>query len=111
MEDNKFTEFIKKHRGEVEKIKAKNTAISDEEMAKVTGGVGGANEATCPQCGTTMNVVNANGEYGDRTWVCPSCNTYQCMSDAEYIELLKLLEAAGSTQGMVYPVWWNQIPK
>ena len=73
MEDNKFTEFIKKHRGEVEKIKASNTAISDEEMAKVTGGVGGANEATCPECGTPMNVINANGEYGDRSWVCPKC--------------------------------------
>lgn len=110
MEDNKFTEFIKKHRGEVEKIKAKNTAISDEEMAKVTGGVGGADEATCPYCGKPMEVANPGGEYGDKSWNCPTCNIYQIMSDAEYIEMVKLLEQAGYT-GIEYPVWWNQIPK
>jgi ribosomal protein S27AE len=74
-------------------------------MDSVTGGVGGANEATCPNCGKSMPAQ------GDGTWFCSACNVTQFLSDAEYIEILKAAEAAGQTAGLVYPVWWNKIRK
>ncbi|MCR4590807.1 MAG: hypothetical protein K5668_08305 [Lachnospiraceae bacterium] len=103
MKDNEYTLFIKKFK-EGHDI---NTALSDEDMERATGGVGGANEATCPQCGKPMKVVN--NSYGDNYWTCESCAIDQFFSDAEYIEVLKAAEAAGQTQGLVYPVWWKQV--
>ena len=108
MEDNKFTQFIARSRNEAEKNGRRiNTALSDEDMAKAIGGVGGANEATCPICGKPMKVVD--NPYGDNFWTCEKCKVDQICSDAEYIEILKYLEATGQTQGVVYPVWWDKV--
>lgn len=101
MEDNKYTKFISKYRNEL-----KNTALSDEEMMKATGGVGGANEATCPKCGKPMPRVD--NPYGDGYWHCGACNINQICSDAEYIELVRILEQQG-VSGIEYPVWWPQV--
>jgi len=110
MEENKYTQFISKYRNEAEKLKrAANAALSDEEMANAVGGLGGDNEATCPVCGKPMTVVN--NPYGDNYWTCSKCNVNQICSDAEYIEMIKLLEQAGATEGIVYPVWWKELNK
>lgn len=85
----------------------KNMAMNDEALAKATGGIGGANEATCPKCGKPMK--KNNNPYGDDIWHCDACNVDQMLSDAETIEIIKAAEAAGQTQGLEYPVWWNKI--
>ena len=109
MEENKYTQFISKARNEAAKLGKLNTALSDEDMAKAFGGVGGKNEATCPVCGKAMKVVK--NPYGDDYWTCDKCNVDQFFSDADYIEIVKLCEQAGQTQGIVYPVWWNKVKK
>ena len=81
--------------------------LKDEMLEKVTGGVGGENEATCPVCGKPMKFTQ--NPYGSDSWKC-TCGETQFMSDAEYIMFLEAAEAAGQTQGLVYPVWWNQVP-
>ena len=81
--------------------------FNDNELEKVTGGVGGANEATCPKCGKPMKLQP--NPFGESSWVCEKCHETQFLSDAEYIQMLKAAEAAGQTQGLVYPVWWNQV--
>ena len=103
MEDNKYTLFIRKYRDEY----SKNVAMSDDDMANATGGVGGANEATCPECGKPMK--KKDNPYGDSLWECPSCHVNQLLSDAEYIEMVRAMEAAGMANQIVYPVWWKQI--
>lgn len=109
MEENKYTQFISKFRNEAEKIRSANTAISDDDMGQAVGGLGGKNEATCPVCGKPMTPVD--NPYGDNYWTCSKCKVDQICSDAEYIEMLRLLEQAGATEGLVYPVWWNKIKK
>ncbi len=107
MTDNKYTLFLKEYK---EKLNI-NTEISDADMENATGGVGGANEATCPKCGKPMSRPqdkDPNGPHSD-VWTCDACGTDQLFTDAEYIEILKAAEAAGQTQGLVYPVWWNQV--
>jgi len=108
MEQNIYTEFISRFK---DSAKVKNTALSDDEMTKAQGGLGGANEATCPKCGKPMSRpqdVDPNGPHSD-VWHCDACNVDQICSDAEYIEILKAAEAAGQTQGLVYPVWWDKV--
>ena len=87
----------------------KNLKINDDKLQNVVGGVGGIDEATCPVCGKPMK--KSNNPYGTDGWVCPDpkCNQTQFLSDAEYIQFLKAAEATGQTQGLVYPVWWNQV--
>ena len=110
MEENKYTQFIGKYRNEANELKKKmNAAVSDEDMAQAIGGVGGANEATCPVCGKPM--IKVESGYGDPFWKCPYDDTMQIVSDAEYIEMIRMLEQAGQTQGIVYPVWWSQVNK
>ncbi|MCR5357458.1 MAG: hypothetical protein K6E63_08660 [Lachnospiraceae bacterium] len=93
----KLDDFLNDHDSQIKKIKARE--LSDSELDKVAGGVGGANEATCPKCGKSMTAKS------DGTWECSSCNITQILSDAEYIEVLRAAEAAGQTAGLVYPVW------
>ena len=107
MQENVYTNFFNEHKDLVEKVK--NKAIDDSDMAKVSGGVGGANEATCPKCGQPMEVVN--NPYGDNYWHCVACDIDQWLPDADYIEIIKASEAAGQTQGLVYPVWWDKVSK
>ena len=83
--------------------------LNDEMLKNVNGGVGGANEATCPVCGKPMKPVN--NEFGDDFWKCDKCNQTQYVSDAEYILMIKAAEAAGQTQNLVYPVWWELVNK
>lgn len=106
MEQNIYTEFLSRYK---DNVKAQNTALSDDEMTKAQGGLGGANEATCPKCGKPMKAEN--NPYGDGWWHCDACDVDQICSDAEYIEILKAAEAAGQTQGLVYPVWWDKVKK
>lgn len=81
--------------------------LSDEMLGKVNGGLGGPNEATCPKCGKPMR--KENNPYGTDSWKCDKCNETQFLSDQDYIQMLRAAEAAGQTQGLVYPVWWNKV--
>lgn len=99
MKDNVYTELVKKFREE-----RGATALSDADMEKVSGGVGGANEATCPSCGKTMR---ANSGFGDTIWYCEKCDMYQIVSDAEFIEMVKIMEQLGYP--VQYPVWWDKV--
>ena len=103
MEPNIYTEYLSKHR---ESAKAKNAALSDDEMSKAQGGVGGANEATCPYCGKAMKP----GNYPDvgKGWRCDDCKLTTDCSDAEYIQIIRYMEQSGITD-ISYPVWWNQV--
>ena len=103
MSDNKYTAFLEKYR---DKMTA-NKPLSDLEMKDAKGGVGGANEATCPQCGKPMT-TNSN-PYGDDSWYCSACQISQICSDAETIEIIRAMEQAGYSSEIVYPVWWKQI--
>ena len=87
----------------------KNMKINDDMLKDVVGGVGGIDEATCPVCGNPM--TKSINPYGSDSWVCPdpNCNQTQFLSDAEYIQFLKAAEATGQTQGLTYPVWWDEV--
>ena len=80
--------------------------LNDDDPDKVSGGVGGANEATCPECGKAMKATGS--EYGDSMWYCSKCKIHQICSDAVNIQMIKAMEAANQS-GIVYPVWWNQV--
>ena len=96
----KLNKFFKDYDSEIKKVKARS--LSDSELGAVSGGVGGANEATCPVCGDAMP------PNGDGTWSCASCNVLQFLSDAEYIQVYKLAKEEGKTEGLVKPVWGAQ---
>lgn len=81
--------------------------LPDEMLENVNGGLGGADEATCPKCGLPMDKVN--NPYGTNMWKCAACDETQLLSDAEYILMLKAAEASGQTQGLIYPIWWDKI--
>lgn len=100
MKDNVYTELVRKYREE-----KGATPLSDSDMEKVSGGVGGANEATCPTCGRPMKIDNAG--FGDSIWYCDKCNMYQLVSDAEFIEMVKFMEQLGYP--VEYPVWWDKV--
>ena len=102
MENNKYTDFIRMSR---EQFGGKSL-LNDDDLDKVSGGVGGENEATCPECGKTMKPTG--NEYGDSMWYCSKCKIYQICSDADYILMIKAMEAANQP-GIVYPVWWDQV--
>ncbi len=81
--------------------------IADDILGKISGGLGGEYEATCPKCGKPMR-KEAN-PYGTDSWKCDGCKETQFLSDAEYILMLKTAEQLGQTQGLVYPVWWDKV--
>ena len=100
MKDNKYTEIIGKYRAE-----AKNTELPDSDMTNAKGGVGGANEATCPYCGKSMKA----GTYDiGKGWKCNDCGLTTDCSDAEYIQIIRYMEQAGISD-ISYPIWWNKI--
>ncbi len=101
MNDNKYTEMIAKYR-----TAAKNVEVSDADMNKATGGVGGANEATCPYCGKPMKAGNYPG-FG-QGWQCAACGLTTDCSDAETIQIIRYMEQAGISD-IVYHIWWNKI--
>ena len=104
MKESSYSEFLKKYRDEA----MANKSLSDDEMANAKGGVGGANEATCPKCGRPMSrPTDPNGPQSD-VWTCDACGTYQLFSDADTIEIIRYMEANG-IGGIEYPIWWNQI--
>lgn len=88
--------------------KKTNSAVSDEEMAGVKGGVGNPGEGTCWKCGQPA-------EWNGSVWLCKHCHQGVSMDDAETIAFIKKME------GMVgkdyikerdgYPVWWNKVQK
>lgn len=106
MKRNPCTELVEKYRAEFSD--ADKQSLSDAEMERVSGGVGGANEATCPVCGKPMSV--SGGEHGDSFWICKTCNVNQLVSDAEFIEIIRMMEQMGYP-GIEYPVWWKQVKK
>ena len=106
MKENRYSEMIRKYKEE-----AKNIEISDQDMENATGGVGGANEATCPECGRPMSRPqdhDPNGPHSD-VWTCDACGSYQFFSDAETIEMIRAMEKAGMQGQISYPVWWSQV--
>ena len=86
------------------------TPLSDEAVEEVSGGLGGADEATCPYCRGNITMTKVSSPYGDDYWTCPNCGGMQILSDAETIEMIHCLEAMGYTE-FDYPVWWSQIQK
>ncbi len=104
----KYEDLLKKFQDDIIN-KRKNTELSDEEMANATGGVGGANESTCPKCSTAMSRLGA--EYGSCLWTCPKCGEESLTTDAETIEIIKAMEQAGYGSQIKYPKWWEQIKK
>ncbi len=101
MKNNPYSDMIKKYR---EAAGAEKTALSDRDLEKVAGGVGGANEATCPICGKPMRVDKS---FGDPIWYCDKCDVNQIVSDAEFIEIVRYMEQLGYP--VDYPVWWKLI--
>ena len=101
MNGNKYMEMIKKYRGE-----AKNIELSDQDMGKAIGGVGGANEATCPYCGKAMVPGNYPGV--GKAWKCAACGLATDASDAETIQIIRYMEKMGIPD-IGYPIWWNKI--
>lgn len=100
-------EALARYKEEV--LKARRAApLSDEQVESVAGGVGGDNEATCPVCGTPMQLSGQT--YGSGVWVCGKCGAGQLFTDAETIEMIRYMEAIGYP-GIEYPVWWNQVKK
>lgn len=102
-----FNEAVKKYRAEAAAA-GKLRALSDSEVEKVAGGVGGADEATCPKCGKPMEKIVFGG--GDPMWQCSKCGVNQLLPDAEFIEMVKYMEQIGYP-GIEYPIWWNQVKK
>lgn len=83
-------------------------ALSDRELEKVAGGVGGADEATCPKCGKPMRMTGK--DFGDGFWSCGECGATQLLSDAETIEIIRYMEMIGYPE-IEYPIWWSQVKK
>ena len=102
-----FNEAVRKYRAEAAAA-GKMRALSDSEVEKVAGGVGGADEATCPKCGKPMKKIAFGG--GDPMWECGACGVNQLLPDAEFIEMVKYMEQIGYP-GIEYPIWWNQVKK
>ena len=102
-----FNEAVRKYRAEAAAA-GKMRALSDSEVGRVAGGVGGADEATCPKCGKPMEKIAFGG--GDPMWKCDKCGVNQLLPDAEFIEMVKYMEQIGYS-GIEYPIWWNQVKK
>ena len=81
-------------------------ALSDEEIASVAGGVGGAGEGTCWYCGKPA-VWNGS------VWFCKDCHKGVSLDDAETIKLYKSVELQFGRDYILthgsYPVWWDQV--
>jgi hypothetical protein len=107
MNSNAYSDLVRKYRETVPEAE-RTRLLSDADMEAVSGGVGGANEATCPICGKPMKATGQ--EFGDGFWICETCGVNQLVSDAEFIEIVKYMEQLGYP-GIEYPVWWNQIKK
>ncbi len=107
MKQNQYSEMLNRYRAEALEAR-KNTALADEELKQASGGVGGANEATCHICGKPMTVFH--NPYGDDAWTCETCGVTQICSDAETIEIIRYMEQL-HIEGLQYPVWWNQVNK
>lgn len=102
---DKYNENLKNYRD-----KAKNIELSDDDMSSAQGGVGGANEATCPNCGKPMAAGNYPGI--GKGWKCASCGLATDCSDAEYIQIIRYMEQAGIPAADIgYPIWWKLIKK
>ena len=84
MENSKFTDLLKQYKA---KMDEGITPLSDEDVAQVSGGVGGADEATCPYCTGSVAMNKINNPYGDPFWTCPKCGMDQYFSD-DYFEFL-----------------------
>ncbi len=106
MNENRFNEMMKNYREA-----AKNTELSDLDMESARGGVGGANEATCPKCGRPMSRPQDHDPSGPHSdvWTCDACGTNQLFTDAETIEVIRYMEKAGLQSQIEYPIWWSQI--
>ncbi|MCR5603447.1 MAG: hypothetical protein K6G27_07080 [Lachnospiraceae bacterium] len=98
---NRFKEAAKEYRA-----KADNIEMNDDAMASATGGVGGANEATCPYCGKAMVPGNYPGV--GKGWKCAACGLATDASDAETIQIIRYMEKMGIPD-IGYPIWWNKI--
>ena len=105
MENSKYTDLLKLYKTKMEEGM---TRLTDEDVAQVSGGVGGADEATCPYCSGNIAMNKINNPYGDPFWTCPKCGMDQYFSDAETIEIIRAMEAM-NYPGIQYPSWWSSI--
>ena len=82
--------------------------LSDEELANVAGGVGGAGEGTCWYCGKPA-------ESNDSMWFCKDCHKGTSLDDAQTIALYKMVEEQYGKEYILsngsYPVWWDLVVK
>lgn len=105
MENSRFTDLLKQYKV---KMSEGIMPLSDEAVEQVSGGVGGADEATCPCCAGMVGMSRIDNPYGDPFWTCPKCGTNQYFSDAETIEIIHYMEQV-NYPGIEYPSWWGSI--
>ena len=105
MEKRNYSDLLKQYK---EKIAEGITPLSDEAVEKVSGGIGGADEATCPCCSGNIAMNKISNPYGDPWWTCPQCGMDQYFSDAETIEIIRAMEQM-NYPGIQYPSWWSSI--
>ena len=107
MKDTAYSDLIKLYRERVPEAE-RLRPLTDDDVARAAGGVGGANEATCPVCGKPM--PKTGQECGDGFWYCQSCDVRQLLSDAETIQMIRYMESINYPD-ITYPVWWSLVNK
>jgi hypothetical protein len=102
--ESKYTSLVSEYKDKAWDT-IKSGKLSDDDLVKVIGGVGGANEATCEVCGKPMKA----GTYPEigTGWQCAACGITTNASDADVIAVIRFMEQSGMPVN--YPVWWNQI--
>lgn len=102
--ESKYKDLINTYKDKAKEA-IKTGRLSDEDLERVNGGVGGANEATCENCGKPM--IPGTYPTVGKGWQCPTCGIATNASDADIIAIIKYMEQAGMQVN--YPVWWKQI--
>ena len=106
MRDHVKGEFLERFGEEGKAALKELSALSDDALAEVVGGVGGAGEGTCWKCG-------APAEWDGSVWFCKNCHQGVSLDDAEAIALIKKLEASVGKEHLEktngYPVWWKKV--
>lgn len=102
--ESKYMDLINTYKDKAREA-GKSGKLSDQELEGVTGGVGGANEATCEVCGAPM-IAGTYPTVG-KGWQCPACGIATNASDADVIEIIRYMEQAGLPVN--YPKWWGQV--
>ncbi len=104
--DSKYKDLVGMYRDKARDA-IKSGKLSNDELGKVVGGVGGANEATCEVCGKPMKAGTYPGI--GKGWQCAACGIATDASDADVIAIIRYMEQMGMPVN--YPVWWKDLKK